>query len=135
MRQMGLRECNKINKQTYKLLQKDQKSKCILWTKVFLPFSDLNNENFIHTLKVKNINFTHVAEKKTEFFNQINSGTDIFENLSKYVIPNELNGFAKKQENLHFFHLNIISLQYHFTEFYNFLLPLMSNWCNWNYWI
>ena len=31
-----------------------------------------------------------------EFFNQINQETGMFENLSKYVIPNELNHFAKK---------------------------------------
>ena len=67
------RECNKINKQTYKLLQKDQKSKCfcIICTKEFLPFSNLNNEDFIHTLKGKNIKFTHVAKKKMSKRNRI----------------------------------------------------------------
>ena len=39
------RECNKINKQTYKLLQKNQ-----ICTKEFLPFSNLNKD-FINTLK------------------------------------------------------------------------------------
>ena len=45
----------------------------------------------------------------------------MFENLSKYVTPNQLNQSAKKQENLHFFHLNISSLPYHFTELHNLL--------------
>ena len=38
-----------------------------------------------------------------EFFNQINSETDIFQNLLKCVTPEELNQFAKKQENFFFF--------------------------------
>ena len=52
------RECNKINKQTYKLLQNEIKTKCfcIMCTKEFLPFSSLNNEEFKHTMKGKKIN-------------------------------------------------------------------------------
>ena len=49
-----------------------------------------------------------------EFFNQINSETDMFEKLSKYITPNELNQLAKKQEDLIFFHL--IFLYYHITS-------------------
>ena len=52
----------------------------------------------VHTLKGKNIKFTHVAKKKmsseTELFTQVNSETDMFENLSKYITPNELNQFG-----------------------------------------
>ena len=58
---------------------------------------------------------------ETEFFTQINSETDMFENLSKYITPNELNQFFKKQKNLNFFHLNISWLPYHFTERHSFL--------------
>ena len=58
---------------------------------------------------------------ETEFFNQINSETDMFENLPKYVTTNELNQFAKKKETLIFFHLNISSLPYHITELHNLL--------------
>ena len=96
------RECNKINKQADKLVQKDQKSKwfCIICTKEYLTFLNLSNEDFIHTIKSKNIKFTHAVKKKvsneTEFFNQINSERNMFENLSKYVTPNELKQFAKK---------------------------------------
>ena len=45
----------------------------------------------------------------------------MFQNLLKYVTPNELNQFPKMQENLNFFHLNISSLPYHFTELHNLL--------------
>ena len=71
--------CNKINKQTYRLLQKDKSSHwfCITCTKDFLPFSDLNNDEFIHTIKGKKVKFTHVTKTKltaeVSFFQQINS--------------------------------------------------------------
>ena len=58
---------------------------------------------------------------ETEFFNQRNSEIDMFENLSKYVTPHELNQFARKQQNLNIFHFNISSLPYHFTELHNSL--------------
>ena len=45
----------------------------------------------------------------------------MFENLSKYITPNELKHFAEKRENLIFFHLNIFSLPYHFAELHNLL--------------
>ena len=59
------RKCDKINKQTYKFLQKDHKSKwyCIICTKNFLLFSDLNDEEFLYTAKGKKLKFTHVAPK------------------------------------------------------------------------
>ena len=115
------RNCNKINKQTYKLLQKDKNSHwfCIICTKEFLPFSNLNNDEFIHTVKGKKLKFTHVTKKKlpteVEFFQQINSNLD--ENLDKYYLPDDLKKFEKDtQNNLNFFHLNISSLPYHFPE-------------------
>ena len=45
----------------------------------------------------------------------------MFQTLLKYVTPNEVNQFSKMQENLNFFHLNISSLPYHFTELHNLL--------------
>ena len=59
-------ECNKINKQTYKLLQNEKNTKwfCIICTEEFLLFFSLNNEEFIHTLKGKKVSFTHVDEKQ-----------------------------------------------------------------------
>ena len=53
-------ECNKINRQTYKLLQNEKNTKwfCVVCIKGFLPFSNLINEELIHTIKGKNIKFT-----------------------------------------------------------------------------
>ena len=46
----------------------------IICTKNVLPFSNLNNEDFLDTIKGKNIKLTHVTRNKmsheTEFFNQ-----------------------------------------------------------------
>ena len=87
------RNCNKINKQTYRLLQKDKNSHwfSIICTKDFLPFSDLNNDEFIHTIKGKKIKFTHMTKKKLTadagFFQQINSNFDV--SLDKYYLPSD----------------------------------------------
>ena len=60
------RNCNKINKQTYRLLQKDKSSQwfCISCTKDFPPFSDLNNDEFMYTIKGKKVKFNHVTKKE-----------------------------------------------------------------------
>ena len=91
------RNCNKINKKTYRLLQKDKSSHwfCIFCTKDFLPFSDLNNDEFIHTIKGKKDKFTHVTKKKltaeASFFQQINSSLDTNKNKYLYqAISNKL---------------------------------------------
>ena len=57
---------NVINRQTYKFLLNEKNTKwfCIICSKEFLPFSNLNNEEFIYTMKGKKIKFTHVAEKQ-----------------------------------------------------------------------
>ena len=50
-------------------------------TKNFLPFSELNNDEFVHTIKDKKVKFTHVTKKKLTveagFFQQINSHLDV----------------------------------------------------------
>ena len=60
------RRCDKINKQTYKFLQKDHKSKWyfVICTKDFLLFSDLIDEEFLYTAKGKKLKFTHVVPKQ-----------------------------------------------------------------------
>ena len=54
---------------------------CIICTKDFLPFSELNNDEFVHTIKDKKVKFTHVTKKKLTveagFFQQINSHLDV----------------------------------------------------------
>ena len=56
-------KCNKITKQTYKLHQKDKFNwYCIICTKTFLPFSNLNDEIFISTVG-KKIPFTAIRKK------------------------------------------------------------------------
>ena len=58
-------------------MRKNTKSFCIIFSKEFLPLSNLNNEEFLHTMKVKKIKFTYVPEKqkysKIKFFNKINT--------------------------------------------------------------
>ena len=118
------RESNRINKQTHKLLQNEINTKwfCIICTKEFLSFSNLNNEEFTHTVKDKKIKFTQVAEKqkssKIKFFNKINT---ISENsghgrMAEYWDPGETNEPEKSKNSLNFLHLNISSLPYHLTE-------------------
>ena len=58
-------------------------------TKDFLPFSNLNNEEFLYTVKSKKLKFTHVAPKhvsnKTAFLEDINSASRQDEKtLTKY---------------------------------------------------
>ena len=85
------------------------------------PILQLNNEEFIYTVKGKNIKFTHVTEKqkssKINFFNKINtisvkSGHD----QTEYWNPGETNKHENRKDSLNFLHLNISSLPYHFPE-------------------
>ena len=54
---------------------------CIVCTKELFPFSKLNDENLILTLKGKKIKFVNVAQKgileKTQFLQQINLGAKV----------------------------------------------------------
>ena len=122
------RKCNKVNKQTYKFLQKDHKCKwyCIICTKDVLPFSNLNNEEFLYTVKGKKLKFTHVAPKhvsnKTAFLEAINSASKQDEKtLTKYCLQSELHQLTNKTNSLKILHLNISSLQYHFVELHTLL--------------
>ena len=69
---------------------------CIVCAKELFPFSKLNNENLILTLKGKNIKFVHVAQKqileKTQFLEQTNLGAESEQNfnITRYFNPNEL---------------------------------------------
>ena len=66
-----------INKPTDYYYKKNSHWFCIIFTKDFLPFSELNNDEFVHTIIDKKIKFTHVTKKtltaEAGFFQQINS--------------------------------------------------------------
>ena len=81
-------ECKKINKQTYKLLQNEKNTKwfCVVCTKGFLAFSNLTNEERIHTMK------------------------------SEYWDQGKINKLENSKISSNFLHLNIFSLLYHFSE-------------------
>ena len=50
-------KCNKMNKRTYEYLKQDKSMwYCIVCTKELFPFSKLNDENLILTLKGKRLN-------------------------------------------------------------------------------
>ena len=118
------RECNKINKQTYKLPQDEINTKwfSIICTKEFLLFSNLNNEEFTHTVKRKKIKFTHVAEKhkssKIKFFNKFNtiSESSGHGRMAEYWDPGEINEPENSKNSLNFLYLNISSLPYHLSK-------------------
>ena len=49
------RQCNGLNKQTFKHLKKDKyKWFCMVYTKVFFPFYDLDHKNLTLTVKRDN---------------------------------------------------------------------------------
>ena len=90
------RQCNGLNKQTFEYLKKD-KSKWfgMVSTKEFLPFSNLDDKNFILTVKGKQMKFTNVAKKqvsnKTKLLDQINLITRCEDNnITKYFQSDEL---------------------------------------------
>ena len=112
--------------------EKNTKWFCIICTKEFLPFSNLNNEEFIYTVKGKNIKFTHVAEKqksrKIKFCNKFNtisvkSGHD----GTEYWDPGKINKPENSKDSLNFLHLNISSLPYHFSELQTLLSSTKVN--------
>ena len=91
----------------YRLLQKDKSSHwfCKICTKNFLPFSDLNNDEFMYTVKVNKVKFTGVIKKKltaeASFFQQFNSNLD--GNQDNYYLPSDFKQIkidAKKQSEL-----------------------------------
>ena len=59
--------CIEIVTKPIKNLQATKKTNshwfCIIYTKDFLLFSDLNNDEFIHTIKDKKVKITHVTKR------------------------------------------------------------------------
>ena len=94
-------------------------------TEELFPFSKLNNENLILTLKGKKIKFVNVAQKrileKTQFLQQINLGAESEQNfnITRYFNPNELKEPRDKESYFKVFHRNISSLPYHCSELHS----------------
>ena len=91
------------------------------FTKEFLPFSNLSNEEFIYMVKGKKIKFTHAAEKQRSSkikFNKINTVSEYSKHgdQTEYWDPSKLNEPETSKNSLNFLHLNISSLPYHFSE-------------------
>ena len=91
---------------------------CIVCTKELFPYSKLNDENLILTLKGKKIKFVNVAQKwilgKSQFLQQINLGAENGQNvnITMYFNPNELKEPPHKENFLKIFHFNISPLPY-----------------------
>ena len=120
-------ECNRINKQTYEMLKKDNSQWfCIVCMKELFPFSNLNDKEFITTTLGKQIKFTSTSKKrnsdKTIFTNLINTESDntVEENISKYFEPSDISiPESNIKTTLNTFHLNISSLPAHVNELQN----------------
>ena len=119
------RNCNKINKKTYRLITK--RSKFTLSLHNFhqtLSAIDLNNDELIHTVKGKKVKFTHVTKMKVtaeaSFFHLINCNLNA--NLGKYYLPSDFKQIKMNiKNNLNSFHFNISSLWYQFLELHTLL--------------
>ena len=79
----------------------------IICIQEFLSFSNLNSEEFIHTVKAKEIKFTHVAEKqksnKIKFFQKINTVSEnIRHGWTVYWDPGKINKPENSKNNLNF---------------------------------
>ena len=121
------RKCNKINKQTYKLLQRcDASWFCIKCMDENLPFSNLDNEEFVQTIKGKKIKFTAITKTNTGRQNRIIeelnnamdiSGDDIETFQSKYYNTEDIKSLSyNSNEKLSIFYQNISSLSLHINE-------------------
>ena len=108
------RQCNGLNKQTFEYLKKDKSNWfCMVCTKEFLPFFNLDDKNLILTVKGKKMKFTNVAEKrvsnKTKVLDRINLRTRCEDNnITKYFQSDELRNLLQppciKKEYLKAFH-------------------------------
>ena len=121
--------CNKITKQTYRILQNDQTQWfCIECNKEFTPFANLTNDEFLFTVKGKKIPFIskrrkHSPEKK-QFLENINNINKQNENdtITTYLLPEDFKTEnTNNNKNLNLFHLNISSLGYHISDLQDLL--------------
>ena len=128
------RDCNKINKQTYKLLQRcDASWFCLICTEENLPFNKIGDEDFAQTIKGKKVKFVAITKPNTGYqakiIDDLNNAMDNFDDdvekfQSKYYTPDEFNIILNdiKNENLNIFHQNISSLSLHLNELITILI-------------
>ena len=123
-------KCNKINVQTYNLLQKDNSSwYCISCVKTVFPFSDLNNHEFHTTIQGKKIKYLTVSRKRSPneniLIDRLNGALNEneLENPSSYFDIDDLNSNFPINEfdGTNFLHMNISSLSHNFDEFHALL--------------
>ena len=98
----------------------------IVCTKEFLPFSNLNNEEFLYTVKGKKLKIHSGSSKtwvkQTVFLEDINLASEQDEKtLTKYWLLSELHQLKDKTNSLKILHQNISSLQHHFAELHTLL--------------
>ena len=101
---------------------------CILCTKIFLPYSVLNDNEFKQTVIGKQVKLTHIAKpaiSNTEnFIKAINSEN----NFTKYFTIKDLNSaFNDISSPFSLFHLNINSLSFHYDELESLISKSKNN--------
>ena len=111
-------KCNKTNKQTYiYLMREDSYCYCMLCTKTFLPFLDLNNNKFKQTVMGKQVKFTHITKQAISNAENFIQAVNSENNITKYFTIKDLNlTFNDTGNPFSFFHLNINSLSFRFDE-------------------
>ena len=118
-------KCNKINTQTYSLLERDEITwYCISCSIDLFPFSSLNDNHFHTTIQGKKIKFISVNKKRSSSENVLlDKLSDAIngenpENSSSYFDVDNVNTkFSKNQFNgINFFHMSISSLSHNFDE-------------------
>ena len=122
------RECNKINKQAYKLY-KMRKISNGSGSFVLMNFSHSpiwTMKNLCILWKVKRLSL-HIKQKSSriKFFNKIN--TISVKSGQTEQSTGEINESENSKDSLNFLHLNISSLSYHFSELQTLLLSTKVN--------
>ena len=56
---------------------------CMLWTKTFLPYSVLKDNEFKHTVIGKQVKFTHIAKPGISYTGNIIKAIDCENNITK----------------------------------------------------
>ena len=118
-------KCNKINLQTYRLLQKSPSAwYCIKCFEDIVPFGTISNEELFKTNRGPKLKFTVLTKNHTSLsqylIDQLNEAIDdpLYASVSsKYYQPCELLSLMNNSRNcLSLFYLNITSLPFHIEE-------------------